>query len=202
MSAPAEAAPLRVPPLPREDWTEAARAVFAFWGEPDAYEQGSGSNMVMALATHPPLAMAYYTFGRHVMMASTLSARTRELIVLRVAWTARCAYEWHYHVGYALNIGLDLAEIAAIGEGWRAAIWDARDAATLRAVEELQATSRLSAGAREMLAPHCDAPQILDLVFAIGNYVMLSYAIAVADMRLEDGIDPIGFDLKTAAGLT
>ncbi len=200
------AAPLAVPisfaPLARENWTDEAREVFAFWGEPGAYENGSANNMVMTLAHHPALAIAYYTFGRHLLIASTLSARTRELIVLRVAWQLRSAYEWHYHVGYALNIEFDLEEIAAIGMGSTAVCWRDSDAAVLSAVEELLAQSRLSDGCRAALSRHFDAKQIIDLVFTIGNYVMLSWAISALDIKFEDSVDPIGFDLKTRSGVS
>jgi 4-carboxymuconolactone decarboxylase len=187
-------------PLPRAAWTEEARAVFAFWGEPGAYDNGSNSNMVMTLAHHPALAIAYYTFGKHLMIASTLPVRDRELIVLRVAWLLRSAYEWHYHVGYALNLGMSLDEIAAIGAGSAAGNWNERDAAVLRAVEELHRQSRLSDECRRSLSRHFDEQQHIDMVFTIGNYVMLSWAISALDIELEDGIDPIGFDLRTRSG--
>ena len=187
-------------PLPRAAWTEEARAVFAFWGEPGAYDNGSNSNMVMTLAHHPALAIAYYTFGKHLMVASTLPVRDRELIVLRIAWLLRSAYEWHYHVGYALNLGMGLDEIAAIGAGSAAETWNERDAAVLRAVEELHGQSRLSDECRRSLSRHFDERQHIDMVFTIGNYVMLSWAISALDIELEDGIDPIGFDLRTRSG--
>jgi len=192
--------PAKLTPLPREAWTDEARAVFAFWGEPGAYENGSNSNMVMTLARHPALAIAYYTFGKHLMIASTLPARDRELIVLRIAWLLRSAYEWHYHVGYALHLGIRLDEIAAIGEGADAASWSERDAAVLRSVDDLHARSRLSDGCSAMLSRHFDDRQRIDMVFTIGNYVMLGWAILALDIELEDGIDPIGFDLRTRSG--
>jgi 4-carboxymuconolactone decarboxylase len=190
----------RFAPLPRAAWTDEARAVFAFWGEPGAYDNGSATNMVMVLAHHPALATAYFTFGKHLLVTSTLPARDRELIVLRVSCLLRSAYEWHYHVGYALNLGMGLDEIAAIEHGSAAAGWAERDAAVLRAVEELHAQSRLSDACRTVLARHFDPRQIIDLVFTIGNYVMLSWAIAALDIEIEDGIDPIGFDLQTRSG--
>ncbi len=196
----ADAGTYRFAPLPPERWTDEARAVFAFWGEPGAYANGSGSNMVMTLAHHPALAMAYYTFGKHLLVTSTLPVRARELIVLRVASRLRSTYEWHYHVGYALSIGMRLDEIAAIGAGPAASGWSERDAAVLRAADELCGAAQLSDACRALLARHFDARQIIDLVFTIGNYVMLSWAIAALDIALEDGIDPIGFDLRTASG--
>ncbi len=65
----------RILPLPREEWTDAAREVFAFWGDPDAWENGSKTNVVMVMANHPALAMAYNAFGKHLLIDSTLPVR-------------------------------------------------------------------------------------------------------------------------------
>ena len=192
----------RIGNLPREEWTDAAREVFAFWGEPDAWENGSRTNMSMVLANHPPLANAYHTFGKHLLLASTIAVRPRELIVLRVAWLQKCHYEWHYHVGYALKAGLTMDQIAAIRDGWQSPVWDGQDEdrAVLRAVDELIETSRMSDETYAALAVHFGKEQIMDFVFTVGNYVMLGWAIATFGVPVEDGVDPIGFDLRTRSG--
>lgn len=192
----------RIGNLPRAEWTDAAREVFAFWGEPGAWEDGSKTNMSMVLANHPPLANAYHVFGKHLLLGSTIAVRPRELIVLRTAWLQKCLYEWHYHVGYALTAGLTMAEIAAIRDGWQSPVWDCRDEdrAVLRAVDELIETSRMSDDTYDALATHFDKQQVMDLVFTIGNYVMLGWAVATFGIPVEDVVDPIGFDLKTRSG--
>lgn len=192
----------RVPNLPREEWTDAAREVFAFWGEPGSWENGSKTNMSMVLANHPPLAIAYQTFGKHLLLASTIAVRARELIVLRTAWLQQCEYEWHYHVGYAVSAGLTMDEIAAIRDGWESPVWDGKDEdrAVLRAVDELVENSRIGDEAYAALGRHFDRRQLMDLVFTIGNYVMLGWAVATFDIPVEDGVDPVGFDLKTRSG--
>jgi 4-carboxymuconolactone decarboxylase len=192
----------RIGNLPREEWTDAAREVFAFWGEPNAWEEGSKTNMTMTLANHPALAIAYNTFGKHLLLSSTISVRPRELIVLRAAWLQKCEYEWHYHVGYGLAAGLTMEEIAAIRDGWRSPVWDGKDEdrAVLRAVDELVENSRLGDETWELLSRHYDKRQLMDLVFTIGNYVMLGWAVATFGIPVDDGVDPIGFDLKTRSG--
>ena len=47
-----------VPMLPREEWTDAARDVFAYWEGDAARENGSRSNTMMTMAQHPALALA------------------------------------------------------------------------------------------------------------------------------------------------
>jgi alkylhydroperoxidase family enzyme len=193
---------IRIGNLPREEWTDAAREVFAFWGEPGAWENGSKTNMSMVLANHPPLANAYHVFGKHLLLNSTIKVRPRELIVLRTAWLQKCEYEWHYHVGYGLTAGLTMEEIAALRDGWQSPVWDGKDEdrAVLRAVDELVENSRMNDETYDALAVHFGKEQMMDLVFTIGNYVMLGWAVATFGVPVEDGVDPIGFDLKTRSG--
>ena len=198
----ADKLPIRIPNLPREEWTDAARDVFAFWGEPNAWEEGSKTNMQMVMAQHPDLAIAYNIFGKHLLLTSTIPVRPRELIVLRTAWLLKCAYEWHYHVGYALTAGMTEEEICAVQDGADAPVWDGKDEdrAVLRAVDELYEKSRLGNELWSELERHFNRRQIMDLVFTIGNYVMLSWAVASFGIPVEDGVDMVGFDMKTASG--
>ncbi len=199
---PETANPPRIGNLPREEWTDEARDVFGFWGEPGARENGSRVNLQMVLANHPPLGMAYNIFGKHLLLTSELPVRPRELVVLRTSWHLQAGYEWHYHVGYALKAGLTMDEIAAVRDGPDAAEWAEKpfDRAVLAAVDELYRDSRIGDASWAELSRHLDRRQIMDLVFTIGNYVMLSWAIASFDVPLEAGVDQIGFDLQTRSG--
>jgi 4-carboxymuconolactone decarboxylase len=192
----------RIGNLPREEWTDEAREVFAFWGEPGAWENGSKTNMTMTLANHPKLATAYHTFGKHLLLASTLPVRPRELVVLRTAWLTKCEYEWHYHVGYGLKAGLTLEEIVAVKDGAQSPVWDGKDEdrAILQAVDDLYKDSRIADGTWAELSRFLDRHQLMDLVFTIGNYVMLSWAVSTFGIPVEAGVDKIGFDMKTKSG--
>ena len=194
----------RIASLPREEWTDPAREVFSFWGEPGAWENGSKTNLVMLLANHPALGKAFNTFGKHLLLESTVSVRPRELIVLRTSWNMKAEYEWHYHVGYAITAGLTLDEVAAIRDGPDSPVWQGKDEdrAVLRAVDELWEKSTITDETWAELSRFFDKRQLMDLVFTIGQYVMLSWAIAAFKMPMEAGVDQIGFDLKTRSGKT
>jgi 4-carboxymuconolactone decarboxylase len=192
---------VRIPPLAHDEWTDAAREAFAFWGEPGAWEGGSKSNLQMVLANHPPLAMAFNNFGKHLFKESNSSLRARELVILRTAWHTRTIYEWHYHVGYALNLGMTLDEVAAIGVGPAAGLWNEFDRGVLLLVDELWQTSRVSDTTWSTLTKHLDKCRLMDLVFTAGQYSMLGWAIAAFGIQLEEGVDRIGFDLKTRSGM-
>lgn len=192
----------RISNLPREKWTDAARQVFSYWGEPDAWENGSRTNTMMVMANHPKLGMAYNVFGRQILLESTLPIRPRELVVLRTSWLLKAEYEWHYHVGYAIAAGMTMDEIGAVRDGPASSVWadKGEDRAVLQAVDGLVNHSHISDENWEGLTRSFNDQQLMDLVFTVGNYAMFSWAIAAFGIPLEDGIDKIGFDLKTASG--
>lgn len=192
----------RITHLPRAEWTDDAREVFAFWGEPNAWEEGSKTNVMMVMANHPDLGKAYNIWGKHLLMSNTLATRYLELIILRVAWRVKSAYEWHNHVGYGLNAGLTLDEIAAIRDYPEDGGWNEQDAIVLRSVDELIDDGTLSDATWETLGKYFDKRQKMDLVFSIGHYVMTSWALSAFGVDIEGGADRIGFDLKTASGKT
>lgn len=190
----------RILPLPRAEWTDDAREVFAFWGEPNAWEEGSKTNIISVMGNHPDLGKAYNVWGKHLLMSNTLPVRILELIILRVAWRVKSAYEWHNHVGYGLNAGLTLEDIAAIRDYPEGGAWSEQDAIVLRSVDELIDSGTLSDATWETLTTFFDKRQMMDLVFSIGHYVMTSWVLSAMGVEIEGGADPIGFDLKTASG--
>jgi 4-carboxymuconolactone decarboxylase len=190
----------RILPLPRAEWTDDAREVFAFWGEPNAWEEGSKTNIISVMGNHPDLGKAYNVWGKHLLMSNTLPVRVLELIILRVAWRVKSAYEWHNHVGYGLNAGLTLEDIAAIRDYPEGGDWSEQDAMVLRSVDELIESGTLSDPTWETLSGFFDKRQMMDLIFSIGHYVMTSWVLSAMGVQIEGGADQIGFDLRTASG--
>ncbi|MEO6093073.1 MAG: carboxymuconolactone decarboxylase family protein [Novosphingobium sp.] len=190
----------RIPNLPRDEWTDDAREVFSFWEGPNSWEEGSQANSMMVMATHPDLGKATNVFGRHILITNTTAPRCRELIILRVAWLMKSEYEWHNHVGYALNLGMSLDEIAAIKDWRGASHWDEEDRAVLNAVDELLATNDLSDASWAALAKFYDKRQLMDFVYTVGHYVTTAWAFTTFRVPLEAHVDKIDWDLRTASG--
>lgn len=193
----------RIPKLPREEWTDAAREVFSFWGEPNAWEEGSKTNIMMVMANNPDLGKAYNVFGKHILVTNTVPLRERELVVMRVAWLVQSEYEWHNHVGYCLNLGMSLEEIAAIKEGPDSAFpYSDFDRAVMRGCDELVRNNDICDETWAELSKGFDRKQLMDYVAMIGSYVQTSWMITAFRMPLEAHADKIGWDLKTASGKT
>lgn len=193
--------PRRVPPLPRDEWTDEARDVFAVMGEPNARENGSVADIVMVLANHPQMGRSFLEWSKHPLRGNSLPFRLLELLILRVAWRTRCSYEWHNHVRYALGAGLSLEDIAAIRDyPADAGRWAEPERLILQSVDELFDDSRLSDATWAALGSHFDMPQKMDVVMTAGSYAMTAWAISSFGVQLEPDVDVIGFDLATGSG--
>ncbi|UEA32834.1 carboxymuconolactone decarboxylase family protein [Mycobacterium avium subsp. avium] len=172
---------MRLQPLPAEQWDEATRQALA------AMRGADTNNALSTLAHHPALAKAFLRFNVHLLTASTLPPRVRELAILRVAHRRQCAYEWSHHVGMAKDEGITDEQIAAVrcfaGDG--AGPFEAFDHAVLAGVDELDEKSELSDRTWAALGERLDDRQRMDYVFTVGCYTLLAMAFNTFGIQLE-----------------
>lgn len=150
-----------------------------------------GMHVLGTFAHYPALAKAFLTFNAHVSGASTLSARVRELVILRISWLRQAEYEFVQHVILGARAGLSAQEMRRIQEGPDAAGWDPIEADCLRAVDELHAHAQIQRPTWDRLATRFDTAQLMDLVFVIGCYDVLAMAIKTFETPLEPGVEPL-----------
>ena len=146
------------------------------------------SNILGTFSWHPALAKAFFTFNSH-LFHSTLSARDREMVTVRVAWLRRGEYEWAQHVRMARAAGLSDEEVDAIsaeGPDWPG--WGPRDAALLRSVDEIVADRYVSDETWKLLSEHLDRKQLMDVVFTVGAYDLLAMAFNTFGLQLDPGL--------------
>lgn len=151
---------------------------------------GSGEvlNVFATVAHHPDLLRAWLRLGTHLLLATTLAPRDRELVILRTAWTSRCAYEWGQHVVIARREGIDDDEIIRIAAGPDAPDWSGDDAILLTAVDELVDRADWSEPTWRALAARFDPPELLDLLFCIGHYRMLAGVLNACRVERDDPV--------------
>ncbi len=142
-------------------------------------------NALGTLARHPELARAFNTFNGHVLFATTLSPRQRELLVLRVAAVRRCDYEWEQHVVLAGDAGLSADDIARAAEGPDAPGWSPLDRAMVAAVDELLHDAKVADPTWQALAGELDDQQLMDVVFTVGAYDLLAMAFRSFGVELD-----------------
>ena len=187
--------PPRIPPLPHRKWNDEELRVITFWEGESVSKTGARSTLTMTLAQHPAMANVFYPFGKQLLVHSTLPARQRELLTLRISWLYKCEYEWGHHLNWARNLGITDQELEALKLDTDAFDWPELDRAVLRAIDDLRAHDTISDAVWATLAGYLDTRQLMDLVLTIGHYVMLSWAIAAWGTELEPGQGPSNFTL-------
>jgi alkylhydroperoxidase family enzyme len=186
----------RLAPLPPEQWPAGMRDALAALIPPNPRhplpkrggDRPKGLNALGTLAHHPALTLAYHTLNGHLLFATTLSTRQRELLVLRVAAIRRADYEWAQHAIMAGDAGLEPGEVAMIAEGSAAAGWSPLEGAMMSAVDELVADAMVSDATWEVLASHLSEQQLMDLVFTVGAYDLLAMAFRTFGVELDDDL--------------
>ena len=147
---------------------------------------GEAPNIFSTLAHHPKLLKRWRVFATHILNKSTLPARERELLILRIGWRARAPYEFSHHVRIGRRAGLTTEDIERIKLGPDAQGLDPFDAALLVAVDELDTDTCLSDSTWKQLSERFDTQQMIDLVFTVGQYKMVSMALNSLGVQPEE----------------
>jgi 4-carboxymuconolactone decarboxylase len=169
----------RVEPLAPEEMDPDTRARFG---------DGPLLNIFRTLAHHPKLLKRWLVFGNHVLAKSSLPVRERELVILRVGWRCRAEYEFGQHTLIARQSGLSDAEIERVTLGPDAPGWSELDRVLLRATDELLDDAFVSDASWQALSAHYSTEQLIDLVFLVGQYNLVSMALNSLGVQLDAGV--------------
>jgi 4-carboxymuconolactone decarboxylase len=174
----------RVPPLPIDEIDPEIRERIA--GGPG---DGAVLNIFRTLAQHPKLLKRWLVFGSHVLGRSSLGAREREILILRIGWLCGAEYEFAQHVLIGRRAGLADADIQRIVDGPDSAGWDPFEAALVRAADELHRDAIVSDQTWKMLSARYGTEQLMDAVFTVGQYNMVSMALNTLGVQLDAGLE-------------
>lgn len=142
----------------------------------DGGKDARGMHLLGSFAPYPALAKAFLTFNNHVAANSTLSAREREILILRLAWLRKAEYEYYQHVVLGLRAGLSEEEMEQIRVGPDAPGWSPEDADLVRVSDELFTNAEISDGTWSRLAGRYSQQQLMDMVFLVGCYEVVAMA--------------------------
>ncbi|MDD9940045.1 MAG: carboxymuconolactone decarboxylase family protein [Myxococcales bacterium] len=166
----------RLPPLPESEWGDDTREVMA---------GSSRLNIFTTLARHPKLLKRWRVFGGHVMRKNTLPARERELLILRTGFRCRSEYEFYQHTAIGLEAGLSQEEVQRTMAD--ASAWSGDDALLVRATDELIDDKRIGEATWQALRERFDERQLIDIIFTVGQYTLVSMALNTLGVQIEDG---------------
>jgi alkylhydroperoxidase family enzyme len=183
----------RIRPIAPEQWNGEVKEALAPIGSSGAMPP---LNIFQTLANHPKLAKRWMVFANHILGKNTLPPREREILILRIGWLCRAEYEWAQHVVIGKREGLSDDEIARIGIGADAPGWSELERALLRATDELWNDAMVTDGTWKQLASHLNSQQLMDVVFTVGQYNLVSMALNSFGVQLDAGLPrfPAGVD--------
>ena len=173
----------RIEPVKKESWTEAQQAVL---GPID--RAGRLYNVHATMVNHPELARDWLVFASHVLIRNSLPARDREILILRIGCLCRADYELAQHARIGKRTGLTDDDLRRIAQGPAAEGLDPHDRLLLAAVDELHADAFVSDATWNALAKTYDVRQMMDLVFTVGEYNMVSMALNTFGVQLDEGL--------------
>jgi alkylhydroperoxidase family enzyme len=170
----------RIAPLPEHEWSDEQRELLT---------RGSPArvlNIFKTLVRHPDLYKRWTPFGNHILFKSSLPARDREIAILRIGHLCRSGYEFHQHTRVGKAAGLSDADIERTKIGATAEGWTQAERALLQATDELHRDSFIADATWEALTQHYNEKQVIDLVFTVGQYTMVSMALNTFGVQIED----------------
>ncbi len=123
-----------------------------------------------------------------LIFQGTLDHRTRELVILRMGWQTKSEYEFCQHVVIARQVGMSDEEILAVRDPAAYAGFSDVDRAVLALTDELVEGTRVSDETWATLAPAFSPGQLLELVFAAGNWRMFAGFLKTAEVPLDPDV--------------
>jgi 4-carboxymuconolactone decarboxylase len=149
---------------------------------------GSPLNIFGTLAHHPALLRRWLVFASHVLAKNSLAPRDRELLILRTGWRCASQYEFSQHALIALRCQLSEEEVQRTKLPITDGGWSAHDAALLRAADDLHDDSRIGDSTWHTLTLTLNDQQMLDVIFTVGNYHVVSFALNSCGVELDPGV--------------
>jgi 4-carboxymuconolactone decarboxylase len=175
----------RLRAIPPEHWSAEAKDSLGPVGGAGPFP---ALNIFRTLANYPKLAKRWMVFANHVLAKNSLPPREREILILRIGWLCSSEYEWAQHVVIGKREGLTDDEIRRIGAGPDAPGWSQLDQALLRATDELRNDAFVTDATWSALAKHLNEQQLMDVVFTVGNYNLVSMALNSLGVQLDPGL--------------
>jgi alkylhydroperoxidase family enzyme len=174
----------RIAPVAKEAWNEAQREFL----EPLA-QTGRLYNVFSTLANHPDLYRDWTTFASYILRRSTLPPRDREILILRIGWLCHAEYEWAQHVRMGRRAGLTDDDFRRIRQGPSAPDLSEHDRLLLVATDELHEDACISDATWQALSKHYDIRKMMDIVFTVGEYNLVSMALNSFGVQLDEGLE-------------
>jgi 4-carboxymuconolactone decarboxylase len=184
----------RIEPLQPDQWDDAQRKVL----EPFA-QRKQLFNIYTTLGRNPDALTAFLAWGSYVLRRSSLPARERELVILRIGYLCKAGYEWAQHSRLGKQVGLTATVLERIKIGPNSADWNHADRTLLTATDELHRDYFVADSTWQSLSDVFDERQRMDFVFVVGHYTQVCMMLNTFGIQLDADLE-VDPDLERFAG--
>ena len=125
--------------------------------------------------------------GTSILTEQQLSAKLRELAILRVARLSPAEYEWTQHVPIAKMVGVSDAQVAALQRGdAEADCFDPVERLVLRFTTEVVQHVGVPDALFAEMQRHFSSREIVELVLAVGFYMTMARLMEVTRIDIDE----------------
>jgi len=126
--------------------------------------------------------------GGNLLDRGSITAREREIVILRTCARTGSEYEWGVHAAFfAGRVGLGERELVATVHGAADdACWTPAEALLLRLADELHDTAHVSDSLWSALGERYEDAQLVELLVLAGFYHAIAYVTNGARIELEE----------------
>jgi 4-carboxymuconolactone decarboxylase len=163
--------PARLPQIRDDQFTDETHAFFGQWSG-GMFSNADSNPVLRTFAHHPALANAFSPLNIHLLAASTLPVKLRQIAILRTAWLTRATYMWSSHLKTSVSVGCSPDMYGPIQRGPDDPYFTSFERAVMEATEQLVRDHEVSNAAWAELASEWNEAQLLDFLFTVGCYVM------------------------------
>ncbi|HWC78317.1 MAG TPA: carboxymuconolactone decarboxylase family protein, partial [Blastocatellia bacterium] len=143
-------------------------------------------NIYTTLAHHPELYSRWSGLGRFLLNGSSLQARHREILMLRMGWLCQSEYEWAQHARIATtSAGMTDQEVHRIAEGPSAPGWTDFERNLLRMVDELRYEAIISEATWNALRKEYSDQKMMEALYTAAQYQLVSMALNSLGVQLD-----------------
>jgi 4-carboxymuconolactone decarboxylase len=180
----------RMPPIPKEQWTEAqarAAADFARLRGQDVF--GPFAMMLRS----PEVMLRAAAMGDYMRYKTSLPAALNEFIILLTARHWSQQFEWYVHQPAALKAGLSARIVAAVADNRRPEAMSDDEATVYDFTTELFRLRHVSDGTYARARERFGEAGIIDMIGVAGYYAFLSMMMNVARTAVpsDSGVPPL-----------
>ena len=117
-------------------------------------------------------------------------------MILRMGYLCRSGYEWGQHVVIAREVGMTDEEILWSKSGPNTPGLMPLHRLLLQATDELHNDAHIADATWQSLSIHLNQKQLMDLVFTVGQYTLVSMALNSFGVQLDSGVPDWNLETK------